>query len=67
MDDLAILPRRTTKPVDPIDRLLSRAVRARGIAVMLSKKDADLLEAYAMECEADAQRLMEQQGMRSAA
>ena len=67
MDDLAILPWRTMKPVDLIDRLLSRAVRARGIAMMLSKTDADFLEAYAMECEADAQRLMEQQGMRIAA
>jgi hypothetical protein len=63
----AILHRRVAKPVDAIDRLIGRAARAREIAIMLSKRDADLLEAYAVECEAHAMRLMDERGVQMAA
>ncbi len=39
----------------------ARAAQARRIAVMLSLKDAQILEAYALECEAKAARPAAQQ------
>ena len=37
----------------------TRAERARRIAAMLSAKDAQAIEAYAVECEAMAKRMIE--------
>lgn len=62
MGDLAILFQGTSEPTATPDRWLRRAARARSIAMMLSRKDADVAEAYATECEAAAMRLIEQQG-----
>jgi hypothetical protein len=59
MSDLAILYQRLRKPITPSERWLGRAVRARGIAMMLSRADAKVVEAYAAECEAKAKRLEE--------
>ncbi len=39
---------------------LARAAQARRIAVMLSAKDAEIVAAYAMECEAEVKRLIDQ-------
>lgn len=61
MANLAILLPRARRPITVIDHLLRRTASARGIAMMLSKTDADVTEAYAAECEAEARRLMEEQ------
>jgi hypothetical protein len=55
MRDLAILLRQAMLPAH--ERLLGRAARARRIALMLSPADAAVAEAYARDCEAEAQRL----------
>ncbi len=44
-----------------------RAARARQIAMMLSSADANVVEAYAAECEAEAKRLIEIQSVPIAA
>jgi hypothetical protein len=61
MGDLAILFQRIQKPITASERWLGRAARARRIALMLSRKDADLVEAYAAECEAQARQINEEQ------
>jgi len=38
--------------------LLARATQARRIALALSKRDSEIAEAYALECEAEARRLL---------
>jgi hypothetical protein len=38
---------------------MRRAERARGIAVMLGRKDAEAMEAYARECEMRAKQAIE--------
>jgi hypothetical protein len=38
---------------------MRRAERARGIAVMLGRKDAEAIEAYARECETLAKQAIE--------
>jgi hypothetical protein len=48
-------------------RWLGRATRAREIALMLSRADAAVVEAYAAECEAQAARLVEEHGLSIAA
>jgi len=40
-----------------------RAERARRIATMLSVKDAEAIEAYAKECEANAKQTIERQAV----
>ena len=40
-----------------------RAERARRIATMLSRKDAEAIEAYARECEAIAKQTIERQAV----
>jgi hypothetical protein len=40
-----------------------RAERARRIATMLSRKDAEAIEAYAKECEARARQTIERQAV----
>jgi hypothetical protein len=62
MGDLAILFQGASEPTAVPDRWLRRAARARSIAMMLSRNDAAVAEAYASECEAVAMRLIEQQG-----
>jgi hypothetical protein len=42
---------------------MRRAERARGIAVMLCKKDAEAIEAYAKECEAKAMQIIERRAV----
>ena len=61
MGDLAILLQRGKRPITASDRSLGRAARARVIAMMLSGADANVVEAYAAECEAEAKRLIEEQ------
>jgi len=61
MGDLANLFQRARKPITASERWLGRAARARGIAMMLSKADAMVVEAYAAECEAEAKRVIEAQ------
>jgi hypothetical protein len=53
--------------IRPYQRLLDRAARARGIAMMPSKADAKAVEAYAAECEAKAILLIGEQRVRIAA
>jgi hypothetical protein len=67
MGDVAILFQPTSKPNSVAEVWLARAARIRGIAMMLPVKDAQVLKAYAAECEAEAQRTMEQPGLRIAA
>src|SRR5271154_2610945 len=67
MSELAILYRRLRRPITPCESWLGRAARARGIAMMLSKADAAVVEAYAAECEAEAKRLIEEQSVPIAA
>ena len=53
---------RYSPPVSPIpesDRWRARAARARRIAAMLSRADAEIALAHAAECEAQAARLIE--------
>ena len=52
---------RGRRPIAASDRLPGRAARAGVIAMMLSEADANVVEAYAAECEAEAKRLIEEQ------
>jgi len=45
-------------PVGAAQDLLARATQARRIALALSKRDSEIAEAYALECEAEARRLL---------
>jgi hypothetical protein len=45
-------------PVGTAQVLLARATQARRIAQTLSRHDADIAEAYAAECEAEARHLL---------
>ncbi len=67
MGDLAILFQRGRKPMTACELWLARAARARGIAMMLSRADAMVVEAYAAECEAEARRAIEAQRVAVAA
>jgi hypothetical protein len=58
MVQTAILFPRPAKPASTIQIWLSRAAQARRVASMLSAKDAEVIEAYALECEAEARRLI---------
>jgi hypothetical protein len=60
MGDVAILFKRARKPIAASEWLLDRAARAREISTMLSRADARLVEGYAAECEAEADRVIEQ-------
>jgi hypothetical protein len=51
-----ILMRLPTNQLPASQVLLLRAARARRIAAMLSLKDAEVVEAYARECEAAARQ-----------
>jgi hypothetical protein len=56
----AILFQRAATPIAAYDCLIGRASRARTIGAMLSRSDAQVVEAYAAECEAEARRIIEQ-------
>jgi hypothetical protein len=67
MGELAILIQHPKKPVATSEVWLGRAEQARRIALMLSVKDAALLDGYAIECEAEAARLIAEPALRVAA
>ena len=46
------------KPVADCATWLARARQARRLALMLSARDAELLDAYADECEGEVRRLL---------
>lgn len=52
------IPSHAKNPVGAAQFLLARATQARRIALALSKSDAEIAEAYAAECEAEARRLL---------
>ena len=54
MGEVAILNQRVRKPFVASEVWLRRAAQARRIARMLSVADAAMLDAYAIECEAEA-------------
>lgn len=56
MAETAILFPAAAKHPETPRAWLARAAQARRVAAMLSLKDAELLEAYALECEAKAAR-----------
>jgi hypothetical protein len=47
-------------PIDAPQAWVMRAERARRMAIMLSRRDAEAIEAYAMECEARARAIERQ-------
>jgi hypothetical protein len=59
MSEVAILDQRARRPFGASEVWLRRAAQARRIARMLSVADAAILDAYAIECEAEA-RIAEQ-------
>ena len=67
MGDVAILFQPAGKPISAAEVWLERATRMRGIALMLAVKDAQVLKAYAAECEAQAQRVIEAPRLKIAA
>jgi hypothetical protein len=54
MGEVAILYQRVKKPIGASEVWLRRAAQARRIARMLSVANAAMLDAYAIECEAEA-------------
>lgn len=54
MNEAAILFTGATAPHKASKAWLGRAAQARRIALLLAAKDAAILEAYALECEAQA-------------
>jgi hypothetical protein len=59
----AILMLASSSPTDAPQSWVMRAERARRIATMLSRRDAEAIEAYAMECEARARQASERQSI----
>jgi hypothetical protein len=60
-DEEVILMAAFTSRTDAPQAWAMRAERARRIATMLSRKDAEAIEAYARECEAKAKQTIERQ------
>jgi hypothetical protein len=58
MGHSAILFPHPKNPVGTAQFLLARAAQARRIALTLSKQDCEIAEAYALECESEARRLL---------
>ena len=67
MGQQPILFQSSRKPVADWAAWLARARQARRVALMLSARDAELLEAYAKECETEVRRLLEVKGASIAA
>jgi hypothetical protein len=67
MGDVAILFQPERRPILAADAWLARAARMRRIAMTLPVSDAQVLKAYAAECEAEAQRVMAAPALRVAA
>jgi hypothetical protein len=61
MAEAAILFSRATKAAATAPMWLARARQARRIAIMLSAVDAEIVEVFALECEAEAKRLIDRQ------
>jgi hypothetical protein len=61
VDEEVILMAAFTSWTDVPQAWAMRAERARRIATMLSRKDAEAIEAYARECEAQAKQTIERQ------
>ena len=59
MGQQPILFQSMRKPVADCAAWLARARQARRLASMLSMQDAELLDAYADECEREVRRLLE--------
>jgi hypothetical protein len=59
----AILMLASNSLTDAPQAWVMRAERARRIATMLSRRDAEAIEAYAMECEARARQAAERQAI----
>jgi hypothetical protein len=59
MGQTAILFSRATKAAASAQVWRARARQARRIAVMLSAQDAEIVEAFALECDAEAGRLID--------
>ena len=57
MASATILSRRPRAPSRESDLWLARALKARRIAMSLSKRDAETALAYAAECEAEARKV----------
>ena len=53
----------SNNPTDVPQAWVMRAERARRIATMLSVKDAEAIEAYARECEANARQAIGRQAV----
>jgi len=62
MSEATILNQRARRPFGASEVWLRRAAQARRIARMLSVADAAILDAYAIECEAEA-RIAEQKSL----
>jgi hypothetical protein len=62
-DEEVILMAAFTSRTDMPQAWAMRAERARRIATMLSRKDAEATEAYARECEALAKQTIERQAV----
>jgi hypothetical protein len=67
MGEVAILFQAQGRPNSAADAWLARAARMHRIAMLLPVKDAQVLKAYAAECEAEAQRAMETPRLKIAA
>ena len=61
MEPAPILLSRTRASRAAFQAWVARAAQARRIAAMVTPKDAAILEAYALECESQASRVMAQQ------
>ena len=59
MAETTILFRRAKKHGSTAQVWFARAQQARRIALTLSAKDAEILEAYAAECDAQVKRLLD--------
>jgi hypothetical protein len=59
MGQQPILFQSVRKPVAECAAWLARARQARRLALMLSMRDAELLETFAAECEGEVRRLLE--------
>jgi hypothetical protein len=67
MSNVAILFQPARKSSSAAEVWLGRAARMRRIAMILPVKDAQVLKAYATECEAEAQRMIANAGRKIAA
>ena len=67
MGEVAILFQTTGGSSSTADAWLARAARMQRIAMLLPVRDAQVLKAYAAECEAEAKRAIEMPSLKIAA